>query len=168
MNEARNAMHELLLGATKSYITFCVAKLNIVDLLIDKPMRAEELARLTSTNEELLYRLLRASVSIGLLVENEEKQFSVTDLGSTLKTGGVNSMKNLVFFYCDVNENPVSKLPELLQTQENKNNELTIFEKMMSQPEMREQLYGSIKEFNEWALTDLLVTGYDYSKFKYI
>ncbi|RWS23759.1 hypothetical protein B4U80_13322 [Leptotrombidium deliense] len=169
MDEARNAMHDLMMGATKSYITYTVAKLDIVDYLSEKPMTAEELAIITSTKKDILYRLLRAAVEIGLVVENEVKQFLVTDLGSTLKTGGKYSMKNMVMFRSVLTPHPASKLPELLKAERNGfNHKKSFFEMAETQPEVRKYLHGSITEYNERIYTDLLISGYDYSKYKHI
>ncbi|RWS25779.1 methyltransferase-like protein [Leptotrombidium deliense] len=171
MNKSGSAMLDLLLGATKSHVTYCVAQLDIVDYLSEKPMTAEQLAVITSTNNELLYRLLRAAVSIGLLIENEENQFSVTELGSTLKTGGEQCMKHAckILVNGELTPLPISKLLYRLNKEEACiDNELSYFEKAETDPNFIITLHENINEFDQLFMTHLLISDYDYSKFKHI
>ena len=60
------------------------AELGIADLLRDKPMSVEELARQTETHAPTLYRLLRALSAVGIFAEIDDQVFDLTPLANCL------------------------------------------------------------------------------------
>ncbi len=62
------------------------AQLGIADLLRDGSVAVAELALSTDSNEETLYRLLRALASIGVFHEDSERRFGLTVMGDYLRT----------------------------------------------------------------------------------
>src|SRR3954470_18926672 len=58
-------MLQLLNGAHVAGSVSCLAQLGIPDLVEDGPKSAELLATQTGTNSQALYRLLRATASVG-------------------------------------------------------------------------------------------------------
>jgi hypothetical protein len=69
--------------------------LNIADILRTGPKKIEELALASQTNEQALYRLMRALASEGIFKETPGKVFSNTSLSLGL-TEGEGSMKNMI------------------------------------------------------------------------
>jgi hypothetical protein len=64
----------------------CVAaKLKLADLVV-QPKTAAELASLTQTNEDALYRMLRMLASVGIFEENEQGRFGLTPLADLLRS----------------------------------------------------------------------------------
>jgi hypothetical protein len=64
----------------------CIAaKLKLADLVV-QPQTATELASLTQTNEDALYRMLRMLASMGIFEVNEQGQFGLTPLANLLKS----------------------------------------------------------------------------------
>ena len=61
------------------------AELGIADALAEGPRSSDELAAVTRTDASSLYRLLRALAAGGILVEGEERRFSLTDMGAYLQ-----------------------------------------------------------------------------------
>src|SRR6188472_1327618 len=57
------------------------AVLGIADPLADGPRSSDDLAEATGTNPRALYRLLRAHSAFGLFHEDDERRFSLTELG---------------------------------------------------------------------------------------
>ena len=76
-----------------SRLVHLAAQLGLADQLGDGPMRADELARRTSTHAPALYRVLRALASLGLFTEDESRRFSLTPLGAALKSGAPGSAR---------------------------------------------------------------------------
>jgi hypothetical protein len=69
--------------------------LNIADLLITGPLKIEEIARLTNTNEQNLYRVMRALAGDGIFKESSGRIFANTALSRGL-TDGKDSMKYMI------------------------------------------------------------------------
>jgi orsellinic acid C2-O-methyltransferase len=73
----------------------CVAaEMGIPDLLADGPKSPHELAQATLSHEPSLRRLLRALAALDLCTEREDGSFALTNLGSTLCTGGPHSLRS--------------------------------------------------------------------------
>lgn len=73
----------------------CVAtKLKIADMVAETPKTVTELAKLTQTNEDALYRILRMLASTGIFVESKNREFGLTLLASLLRSDVPNSMYN--------------------------------------------------------------------------
>ena len=73
-----------------------VTKLRVADYLTEIPLRSEELALLTETHSQSLYRLLRALSSVGVFAEDENKYFSLTTMGKLLISDGPRSLRSFV------------------------------------------------------------------------
>jgi len=79
-----------------SWITqgiWVAAELGIADLLTDGPRTARELAENTHTDDNALYRVLRALASVGIFAEDAQGRFSLTPLAILLRTDGVASQR---------------------------------------------------------------------------
>lgn len=74
------------------------ANLGIADLLADGPLNSDELAQLTATHPDALYRLLRALASIGVLREEPGHRFALTDVGDCLRSDAPESLRGWAEF----------------------------------------------------------------------
>ncbi|WP_432283604.1 methyltransferase [Aminobacter sp. BA135] len=71
----------------------CVAAtLGIADQLVSGPRSSDDLAAATGSHPQALYRLLRALASVGVLHEGATRQFSLTMLGSGLRSDAEQSV----------------------------------------------------------------------------
>jgi DNA-binding PadR family transcriptional regulator len=77
---------------------YVAAKLGIPDLLQDQQRSSEELAQATRTPSGVLYRLLRALSSAGVVSELPERRFALTPVGRVLRSDVPGSMRALVLF----------------------------------------------------------------------
>lgn len=89
-------MIEMMSGFWVSRVIYIAAKLGLADELKDGPKGAAELAESTNTHAPSLYRVLRALAGAGLLVEDEAQRFSLTPLGSTLRSDAPVSLRAFV------------------------------------------------------------------------
>ena len=85
-------MMHMITGFWTSCCIYTAAKLSIADHLYKKPMTVEELATVTQTHQQSLFRLMRALTSIGVFNYNEQQQFELTPLGKTLQSSIPGSM----------------------------------------------------------------------------
>lgn len=93
MATAAEQVIDLIFGRWRSQILFAGIELGIFDRL-DRtaPRTARELAADTGVDAALLYRLLRAQASIGLLVEDSSAGFTLTENGDLLRVAHPRSL----------------------------------------------------------------------------
>lgn len=83
--------------ASSYWISQCIyvaAKLGIADLLKEGEKHCEYIASVTATNNDSLYRLLRALASLGIFAETQPYYFRLTPLGACLQSDCLNSTRN--------------------------------------------------------------------------
>lgn len=82
--KVREQMLRMMSGLWVTRGIYVAAKLGIADLLKNGPRTSEQLAAATDSNADALYRILRMLGSIGIFVENDDRQFSLTPMSETL------------------------------------------------------------------------------------
>ncbi|WP_234685286.1 acetylserotonin O-methyltransferase [Bradyrhizobium monzae] len=75
---------------------YAAAKLGLADQLASGPRSAAELAGPMRVHSPSLHRLMRTLASMGILTEQAERRFALTDLGEALKTGAPGSARSSV------------------------------------------------------------------------
>ena len=78
-----------------------VTALNIPDLLKSGSKSIAELAATTGSNEDALYRVMRALASIGIFKENPARTFSLTPVSEALCADAQNSMRDMALWLTD-------------------------------------------------------------------
>jgi hypothetical protein len=86
---------KLLNGAHVAGAVSCLAQLGVPDLVEAGPRSADDLAGQTGTNPRALYRLLRATASVGVLAEGPEGTFSETPMSAVLRSNANPSLRAL-------------------------------------------------------------------------
>jgi hypothetical protein len=85
----------MLNGAHVAGAISCLAQLGIPDLVEAGPKSAEELATELGVNPQALYRLMRATASVGVLSEGAAGKFSETPLSAILRSNATPSLRAL-------------------------------------------------------------------------
>lgn len=93
------AMLQLLAGQWISSAVSCVARFGIPDLVEAGPLSAEELASCLGANPPALYRLLRATASVGVLSEGPDGKFSQTTLSAVLRRDASPGLRDWAIFF---------------------------------------------------------------------
>ena len=94
MDSNVNHVSDLIFGRWRSQILYAGVELGIFDHLdLGASKRSEELARSVKADSALIYRLLRALASIGLLKETGARGFTLTAAGELLRTEHPRSMR---------------------------------------------------------------------------
>jgi hypothetical protein len=90
---AHVGVFQLLNGLMAASVVAVVAKLGIPDLVEHGPRPVDDLARQTATHPGTLFRLLRASASVGVLAENAEGLFGETPMSAVLRSNAMPSLR---------------------------------------------------------------------------
>ena len=85
---------QLMNGIFVAGAVSCLAQLGIPDLVEADPKSAEELATQISADPEALYRLLRATASVGVLSEGPDRKFSQTPMSAVLRSDATPSLRD--------------------------------------------------------------------------
>ncbi len=86
---------QLVNGILVSGAVSCLAQLGIPDLVEAAPQSADELAKQIGANPGALYRLMRATASVGVLSEGPDGKFSQTPMSAVLCTNATPSLRAL-------------------------------------------------------------------------
>ena len=86
-------MFQLLNGALITGALACLARLSVSDLVEAGPKSAEELAHELGVQPSALYRLMRATASVGVLSEGPDGKFSETPLSAVLRSNANPSLR---------------------------------------------------------------------------
>ena len=87
-------MLQMLHGLHLSTCISCLATLGVPDLVEHGPKSAGELAAQVGANPQALYRLMRATASIGILAEGADGKFSETPLSAVLRSNAQPSARS--------------------------------------------------------------------------
>jgi len=87
-------MLQLLIGPHVAGAISCLAQLGISDLIDTVPKSADELASQIGANPQALYRLMRATASVGVLSEGPDGKFSQTPMSAVLRSNATPSLRS--------------------------------------------------------------------------
>ncbi|CAF1466779.1 unnamed protein product [Rotaria magnacalcarata] len=93
-------MSNIIRGYQLSQVVCAMAQLGIADLLTDQPRSSIDLAQATNTDANSLKRLLHTLASFDVVIEDESGMFSLTSLGSTLRSDVFNSLHDMAIAWC--------------------------------------------------------------------
>jgi predicted transcriptional regulator len=86
---------DIIFGRWNSQILYAGVKLGVFDIASPEPLSAVEMAKELSVDPALLYRLLRALASIGLLKESAGRRFSITSMGKLLRSDNPQTLRGV-------------------------------------------------------------------------
>ena len=102
-NEATDKALDLIYGRWRSQILYAGTELGIFDHVERETAKpSEAVAAELCVDPALLYRLMRALASIGLLVENESRGFSTSEVGDLFRSDHLQSLRYRIL----INEGP--------------------------------------------------------------
>jgi copper chaperone CopZ len=96
---AEAKMMHLLSGAYVAGAVSCVAQLGIADILEAGPKSAAELASLVKADATALYRLMRATASVGVFAEGPDGKFSQTPASAVLRSNANPSLRAVAIMH---------------------------------------------------------------------
>ena len=92
-------IRELLAGVRLSQSISVAASLGVADALADGQRSAEELAGALGCDAAALYRLLRALADAGIVHEDGDRRFSLSELGEPLRSGVAGSIREQAILF---------------------------------------------------------------------
>ncbi len=93
-----SSLFQILVGYRGSQLLAVAAKINLANYLEKGAKTCEELAQLTATHPDPLYRFLRAATGLGLVAEQGKGTFELTEMGAFLSPGHPQSLRDLILF----------------------------------------------------------------------
>ena len=92
-DEGGERLRQLAWGYIPPALIGVVIELGIPDLLADDMKPASEIAAITHTNEDVLYRMLRTLAGFGILTESSGRRFALASAGRYLRSDVPNSLR---------------------------------------------------------------------------
>jgi len=87
---------DIIFGRWRSQILYAGVKLGVFEIVSTEPMSQVEIAKKLDLDPPLLYRLLRALASIGLLNEDHDRRFTITSTGEVLRSDNPQTLRGVV------------------------------------------------------------------------
>ena len=160
---------QILTGKWISSAVSAVAQFAVADHLEQGPKTVKELAETTSTNEQALYRVLRACASIGIFAELPDGRFENTSLSEPLRTNAVPCVRHLAMMLIeDWHLKSWAELPWSMQTGQPaplKVYGMRGFEWFSQNPEQGVIFNRAMKDISQ-ADSPVIASAYDFSVFK--
>jgi hypothetical protein len=161
----------MILGKWVSSAISAAAHFGLADHLESGPKTVKELATLTGATERPLYRLLRATASVGVFTEREDGSFAQTPLSEPLRSNAKPCVRNMAMMLTDDwHIRAWEQLPWCIETGKPASYKLHgkgMFDWMEQHPE-------KTRNFNN-AMTDMsqgdaaaIVQSYDFTSFEHI
>ena len=160
---------QLTSGCLVAPAIYVVAKLGIPDILKNGPKTAAELAVATGTNADALYRVMRATASVGVLEERSDGSFTNSPISDTLREDWPSSTKAMTLWMLEPAHWRV--YGELMYSV---NTGKTAWDNVYGEP-IFESLFGSMRDLGEvfnQAMTSFsrqtipaILAAYDFSPF---
>ena len=88
-------IYQILNGVHVAGAVSCLAQMGIPDLIGTDSKSAEELAKEIGADPQALYRLMRATASVGVLSEGADGKFSQTPMSAVLRSDATPTLRNL-------------------------------------------------------------------------
>jgi len=166
LTPANVSIIEIVQGFYVSKAIAVAAELGIADYLKGKQLSVTELARLTQTHEESLYRLMRMLSSQGIFIEKRNRVFSNNRLSLTL-TECDESMKHMIIHQVNsINWKMFEELDYVVKTGNNAAQKILgmdVFEYLEKNPE-RNIIYNKAMTNSSLMLSYAILSEYSFSK----
>ncbi len=96
---ARQRLTELLGGYRRTALVHLAAELGIADALADEPKSSSDLAGIVGAQGTQLHQVLRALAGIGVLSQDEDDRFALTEIGELLRADHPQSMRGSAIYF---------------------------------------------------------------------
>jgi hypothetical protein len=166
-----SAIMRFLIGGRIAHVVHTAAELGLADHLGEKPIDAQSLAEATGTHPASLARLLRALAAIGVVYETDDRRYTLTPLGASLRTDQPGSMRARVrMAYHEMSERPWQALSHAVRTGEHAFRHVfqADFWTYLSNHPENSALFDEAQQSNTQGINASLASSYPFSNFKWI
>nr|WP_296067593.1 methyltransferase [uncultured Actinoplanes sp.] len=151
-------MFTLLSSFMVTQVLHAAADLRLADHLAGGARTADEIAALEASHPATTYRLMRACVSLGLLVHEGGGRFTVTPMGQLLRTGVDGSLHDMAMVMGSPGHwLPWGRLTDAIRKGESQAKEalgMTLFEHFAANPAEGAAFVAGLKPLNEPVLNE--------------
>ena len=162
---------QILTGKLLSRILTAVADVGVAEHLADGPVGVAELAKKTDTNEDALYRMLRALSSVGIFAESGNRSFENNEASKLLISNVEGSLLNMVrWINCGPAWDAWGHLDYSLKTGKPAFDEVfgeQVFEYFQENEQIAEIFHGAMTSFSSMTAQAVAVS-YDFTGIKKI
>ncbi len=158
-------MMQMLMGPWVAQSIYAAAKLGLADLLAERPHACHELATLTQTHPQSLYRLLRGLASVGIFAETGTGEFTLGLMGSYLQSDTPGSLRAMAIMLGEEHYQAWGQILYSMKTGESAFEHLygmPIFDYYAKYPEPARIFDRAMTGFSS-AEKDMVVASYDFS-----
>ena len=128
------------MGYIPTRVIYVAAKLEIADHISDAGASAPELAKKLNVHPDALYRVLRTLAGLGVLHQDENDRFFVTQFGETLRKDSLQSVRDYAIYSHEFSYHRMSKIMDSVRT--GKPVMEDFFENLRADPEQRAIFYA--------------------------
>lgn len=149
---------------------YVAAKLNIADHLATGQKSIDELAKLTNTKTEPLYRVMRCLASLGVFEEHASKVFSLNQVADELRSNSEDTMKDFVVLCGEELYQSAGSLLHTVQTGEPAFNHIygmSHWEYLETHPEKATIFHDAMEKGTDPMIKEI-IRHYDFSPYKNI
>jgi hypothetical protein len=170
-NTPQQALMQLLLGVPVVQMIATAVKMGIPKILATGPHSATLVAKAAGTLEDTTYRLMRALSALGILHEQDNHKFSLTEIGEYLRPDVPGSYDALVRF--NAASWSISVYSELMHSMETgesafaKHHGESMFTFLSKRPEDQELFGHAMSTFSGMEI-DWVLAAYDFEAFTHI
>jgi hypothetical protein len=169
-DELADELLEMINGSWKSQAVRAAAELRIADLLSHGSLAGNDLASATGTHAPSLCRLLRALVSLGILIEETDGAFALTPLGELLRTDSNRSLRAWSIWWGEYCWPAWEKLMYSLRNGQSARemlNQSQGFEHLDRDPKAAEIFDTALMELTRLTTAEVLCA-FDFSRFRHV
>ena len=157
---------KILMGLVASSAVSAVARLGIPDHVDGGPIAVEELAKKVGAQPDLLFRLMRATSSLGVLAETSDGKWRQTPLSGVLTTNAPATLRDVaIMFADDWHLRTIGSLHETVRTGELATDRIYgmgVFDYFKSAPEASGNFNRAMTSFST-AEASAIANAYDFS-----
>lgn len=106
----RARLAEMLGGYRRTALVYTATRLGLPDLLAAGPRSGADLAARTGVRGDRLHQILRALTALGVLRQDADGRFALTEVGDLLRTGHPESMHGQALYFGDLSYRAYSGL----------------------------------------------------------
>jgi len=160
---------QMLMGTVTSAAVSAIARLGIPDELENGPKNVAELSEALGARPDLLYRLMRATASIGILAETSDGKWEHTPMSDVLRSDAPATLRDVATFFADDwHVRALASLDESVRTGEQAVDRIygmPAFTYFAKNPEVAENFNRGMTAFSSIE-SPVIVDAYDFSNIR--
>ena len=164
-------LFNIIFSCRKAQLLYTAARLKLSDILADGPKTSDEIAEITHTNKDALYRLMRALAGMGLYKKADAGRFELTPMGGLLKKSSKSGVRiNALFQLDEMSWRPWGELLYSVKTGKNAFEKIfgaSMFDYLSQHPEKSTLFSTAFKTYTSWWVDSFLGI-YDFSPYQLI